>query len=172
MIFAITLTTFLTPITRKWIEPYATRQLNENKTEKWSKVIRVVDGDTIIIDIDHKIERVRLIGIDTPEIKDQRKKVECFGYEASLKTKDLLGGKMVRLESDETQSNRDKYGRLLRYVYDDKIFINEELVKTGYAYEYTYDVPYKHQMQFKEAEKQTKLARLGLWSPDKCDGKR
>ena len=76
---------------------------------------RVVDGDTIIIIIDDKNERVRLIGVDTPEIVHPEKPVEFFGQEATAFTKSMVEGKKVRLEYD--QEKRDKYGRLLAYVY-------------------------------------------------------
>src|SRR3989304_444673 len=80
----------------------------------FNMVVKVVDGDTIDVQIGEKIERVRMIGVDTPETVDSRKTAQCFGKEASNKTKEMLGGKNVRLESDSTQDDRDKYGRLLR----------------------------------------------------------
>ncbi len=98
-------------------------------------VARVIDGDTIeVIYEAGQLKKVRLIGIDTPETVDPRKPVQCFGQEASAKTKALLEGKQVRLEKDTIGDSIDKYGRLLRYVYVDGTLVNAELIKQGYAY--------------------------------------
>jgi micrococcal nuclease len=132
-------------------------------------VIKVVDGDTIDVSINGKIERLRLIGINTPETVDPRKAVECFGVEASDKAKTVLTGKKVLLEGDATQGERDKYDRLLRYVFlEDGTNFNLLMIKEGYAYEYTYDTPYKYQTQFKQAQKEAEIAKAGLWGA-KCD---
>lgn len=134
-------------------------------------VIKVIDGDTLSVDIDGKIEVLRLIGINTPETVDPRKTVECFGKEASAKAKELLTGKRVRLEADPTQGERDKYGRLLRYVFlEDGNFFNDAMIREGYAYEYTYSAPYKYQDQFNEAEKEARDKKFGLWADDTCIG--
>jgi len=134
-------------------------------------VISVVDGDTIKINLDGTTETLRLIGIDTPEILDPRKSVQCFGKEASNKAKELLSNKKVRIEKDSTQGDRDKYGRLLVYVWrDDGLFYNDHMIKTGYAHEYTYNLPYKYQVQFKASEKYARENQLGLWSPTTCNG--
>ena len=134
-------------------------------------VVKVVDGDTIDVSIDGKIERLRLIGIDTPETVDPRKPVQCFGKEASGKAKELLEGKKVRLESDDTQDNRDKYDRLLRYVYlEDGTLYNKTIIAEGYAHEYTYNLPYKYQSEFKQAQKDAEQAEKGLWAASTCGG--
>src|SRR3989338_7848179 len=112
------------------------------------KVTRVVDGDTIEIEGG---ERVRYIGIDTPETVDPRKPVQCFGVEASNKNKELVSGKRVRLEKDVSET--DQYGRLLRYVYVGDTFVNLVLVQEGFAYSYTYPPDVKYQNQFTEAER-------------------
>jgi micrococcal nuclease len=135
-------------------------------------VMKVVDGDTIDVQIDGKVERLRLIGINTPETVDPRKPVECFGKEASAKAKELLTGEEVELESDPTQDDRDKYGRLLRYVTTkDGLFYNLEIIRQGYAYEYTYDVPYAHQKEFKAAQSEAKNSGKGLWADGACGQK-
>ena len=126
------------------------------------KVVRVVDGDTIDVEIDGKIERVRYIGIDTPETVDPRKPVQCFGVEASKKNKELVEGKMVRLEKDIT--DRDKYKRLLRYVWLGDALINEMLVSQGYATSYSYPPDVKYQDLFVAAEKKASEDKLGLWT--------
>ena len=121
-------------------------------------VTRVVDGDTIEIEGGQK---VRYIGIDTPEVADPRKPVQCFGKEASNKNKDLVEGKRVRLEKDVSET--DKYGRLLRYVYSGNIFVNELLVREGYAFSSTYPPDVKYQDLFNKAEKEAREANRGLW---------
>jgi micrococcal nuclease len=134
-------------------------------------VISVVDGDTIKVSIDGKTTTLRLIGIDTPETVDPRTPVQCFGTESSRKAKELLSGKKVRIEQDLSQGELDKYGRLLAYVYrDDGLFYNEYMVKQGYAHEYTYNAPYKYQTEFKADQKYAQDNKLGLWSPNTCNG--
>lgn len=145
---------------------------NNSEEIKYYKVIKVVDGDTIAVDIDGVSETLRLIGINTPETVDPRKPVECFGVEASNKAKELLSGKSVALEKDNSQDERDKYGRLLRYIRTKEgLFYNLEIIKQGYAYEYTYDVPYKYQSEFKEAENYARTKKLGLWADGTCPAK-
>ena len=137
---------------------------------KYYFVTRVVDGDTIDVSVDGKVKRLRLIGINTPETVDPRKLVECFGVEASNKAKTLLTGKKVSLESDGSQGELDKYNRLLRYVFlEDGTNINLLMIKEGYAYEYTYNLPYKYQTEFKNAQKQAEANKAGLWSPNACN---
>lgn len=126
------------------------------------KVVRVVDGDTIDVEINGKTEPVRYIGIDTPETVDPRKPVQCFGVEASKKNKELVEGKMIRLEKDIT--DRDKYNRLLRYVWLGDTLINQSLVEQGYAKSYSYPPDIKYQDKFVAAEKQARDNKLGLWT--------
>jgi endonuclease YncB( thermonuclease family) len=85
------------------------------------KVVSVIDGDTIDVSVRGKVERVRLLAIDTPETKDPRKPVQCFGYEATNKMQSLVANKYIKLVDDRSQGNIDKYSRLLRYVYDGKV---------------------------------------------------
>lgn len=132
-------------------------------------VVKVIDGDTIDVSIDGKIERIRLIGVDTPEVVDPRKPVQCFGQEASAKMHKLLDGKKVSLESDQSQGDKDKYSRLLRFVFtEDNINVAHELILSGFAHEYTYNLPYKYQKEFKEAQQFAEKNELGLWAPDAC----
>ena len=135
-------------------------------------VVKVVDGDTIHIDINGKKETVRLIGINTPETVDPRRPVECFGKEASNKAKELLEGKKIRIETEQSQGERDKYGRLLGYVFrEDGLFFNEYMISEGYAYEYTYNVPYKYQSEFRVVQKEAEANEHGLWAPGVCEKK-
>lgn len=141
-------------------------------SEEFYKVIKVVDGDTLDLEINDKTERVRLIGIDTPETVDPRKPVECFGKEASNKAKLVLSGKEVKFESDSTQDVRDKYGRLLGYVFlADGSNFNQMMIEEGFAYEYTYHLAYKYQEEFKSAQKEAEDYKKGLWADGVCTDK-
>jgi micrococcal nuclease len=135
-------------------------------------VVKVVDGDTVRILTDGHEETIRLIGINTPETVDPRRPVQCFGKEASEKAKEILSDTRVFLEDDPTQGDRDKYGRLLRYVLlPDGTNFNRKMIEWGYAYEYTYDVPYRYQAEFKEAERHAREEKAGLWSAEACGRK-
>lgn len=123
-----------------------------------AKVARVIDGDTIEIEGGQK---VRYIGIDTPETVDPRQSVGCFGKEASSKNKELVEGKEIRLEKDVSET--DKYERLLRYVYVDDLFVNDYLVRQGYATSYTYPPDIEYQEQFRQAEQEARENNRGLW---------
>jgi len=139
----------------------------ENK--RYYKVVRVIDGDTIDVSIDGKTQRVRMIGINTPESVDPRKPVECFGIEASEKAKEMLLNNEIELENDLSQDDKDKYGRLLRYVKTkDGLFYNLEIIKQGYAFEYTYLLPYRYQSEFKNAQKYAQANQVGLWANGIC----
>lgn len=121
-------------------------------------VTRVIDGDTIELE---NGQRVRYIGMDTPETVSPSKPVQCFGKEASDKNKELVLGKKVRLEKDIT--DRDKYDRLLRYVYVGDLFVNLELVRRGYAFSYTYPPDVKFQDEILSAQQQAREEKAGLW---------
>lgn len=132
-------------------------------------VARVIDGDTILVNVNEVSEKIRLIGVNTPETVDPRTQVECFGREASEFTKTLLLDTPVILEADHTQGDRDKYGRLLRYVFlEDGTFINQKIIAEGYGHEYTYRTPYKYQAEFKDAERSARKTQKGLWAPEAC----
>lgn len=135
-------------------------------------VVHVTDGDTIEVEIDGKIEIVRFLGINTPETVDKRKPVQCFGREASNRMKSMLAGQVVYLENSPGREDRDKYGRLLRYVFlADGTDVNLKMLKGGYAYEYTYGAPYSRQEKYRAAEAAARASRRGLWSPQTCDGR-
>jgi len=134
------------------------------------KVASVVDGDTIKVYINDVLESIRMIGLDTPETVDPRKDVQCFGIEASNKAKEMLSSKNVILEKDGSQGERDKYGRLLLYVYlEDGTLFNKWMIENGYGHEYTYNIPYKYQTEFQNAEKYARENKLGLWADDACN---
>jgi len=128
-------------------------------------VERVVDGDTIIVHVDGRRERVRFIGMDTPESVKPNTPVQCFAIAASNRTKALLPpGTSVRLVRDVEQ--RDKYKRLLAYVYraKDNLFVNLSLVRDGYAQPYTFPPNVAHTNEFVAAAADARNAGRGLWS--------
>lgn len=128
------------------------------------EVTRVSDGDTIKVRIAGKVETVRLIGIDTPEEFDRRKPVQCFAKAAADHMHELVEGKSVRLEGDPTNSDRDKYHRLLRYVYlRDGSLVNAVQIEQGYAFAYVL-YPFSKMDQFRELERQARENSRGLWA--------
>ena len=136
------------------------------------QVTKITDGDTITVKIGNKNTSIRLIGVDTPETVDPRKTVQCFGKEASAITKKILLNRKVSLESDPTQGDTDKYGRLLRYVFlQDGTNFDKWLIDEGYGFEYTYNLPYKYQQEYKDAENTARLSSKGLWKSEACNGR-
>ena len=132
------------------------------------EVVRVVDGDTVDVSVNGQSVRVRLIGVNTPETVHPSKPVECFGREASNYTHRMLSGKKVQLELDSSQDTYDAYNRLLAYVYINGDNFNYMLLRNGYAYEYTYNIPYKYQTEFKHAQRYASSNNIGLWNPNVC----
>lgn len=138
-----------------------------------AKVLNVIDGDTVLVEISGVRETIRIIGINTPETVDPRKPVECFGKEASIQAKKLLDGQIVQLETDVTQGERDKYSRLLRYVFlVGNTDFGKQMIFDGYAYEYTYAKPYKYQQPYKAAQSTAQATKRGLWSTSTCNGQK
>jgi micrococcal nuclease len=137
-----------------------------------AKVTSVVDGDTVRVQRpEGEEETLRLIGIDTPETKHPTKPVECFGRQASQRARDILADRRVTLSFDETQDRRDRYGRLLAYIIlPDGTNFNKQMIAEGYAFEYTYRVPYPYQDEFKQAQRLARENDRGLWAEDTCGG--
>lgn len=128
------------------------------------QVVRAVDGDTIRVDRDGEEIVVRFIGLDTPETVAKDRPVECYGPEASARTKSLVEGGQVWLEYDEVSGLTDKYNRTLAFVWlDERTLLNELLIAEGYAEEVTYTDGYAHQRDFRAAEKRARSAGAGLW---------
>ncbi len=128
------------------------------------KVAEVYDGDTIAVDMDGRMEKVRMIGVDTPETHKPNSPVECGGAEASGFSKKSLDNKTVRLEADPTNQNRDRYDRLLRYVYlEDGTLYNKLLISEGYGFPYT-SFPFQKKLEFIQAGSQAKLSNKGVWA--------
>lgn len=143
--------------------PEKTTDVLGNNATGTYRVTEFVDGDTITVDMNGKPEKIRFIGVDTPETHDPRKSVQCFGQAASDFTKQLIGNQTVRLESDTLSSNRDRYNRLLRYAYlPDGRLVQAELIKSGYAFAYT-NFPFTKSEEFKAYEIEARNSNKGLW---------
>lgn len=126
------------------------------------EVVRVVDGDTVILNIDGQRTRVRLIGIDTPEsVAEDKSRNVKEGKIASEYTKNLLENKKVRLEFDDEK--KDVYERKLGYVFLDDEFINEKLLKEGMAKLYTKTTNQKYSERLKKAEEYARENKKGFW---------
>jgi micrococcal nuclease len=122
-------------------------------------VVYVVDGETILLE---NGESVRYLGIDAPETQHPTRGLECFGPEATERNRQLVEGKFVRLEKDQT--DRDNYDRLLRYVYVNDLFVNGLLIEEGYAFSYYYPPDLKHYQELLTLELKAEQKGLGLWS--------
>ena len=144
-----------------------TTSVQEVNPDMFEKVFvkKVVDGDTLILDSD---QRVRFIGVDTPETVHPKKSMQCYGREASNKTKALLSDKWIYLEKDVSET--DRYARLLRYIYlpdpnnpKEAIFINEYLIEYGYGTVITYPPDVKYHDKFVDAQRIAQKEERGLW---------
>lgn len=143
-----------------------------------ARVVTVIDGDTIEIETKPSFakasegrEKVRYIGIDAPESQGSRKTFQCFAKESLEENKKLVEGKVVVLEKDV--SEKDKYGRLLRYVYlpqeakqttSSGLLVNDFLVRQGYARTSSYPPDVKYQSQLNSAQKEARENLRGLWN--------
>ena len=129
-----------------------------------ARVLRVVDGDTILVAVNGRQERVRYIGVDTPETVKPHTRVQCFGKRASAANHRLVDGRAVRLVADAEA--RDRYGRLLAYVYRaaDGLFVNEALIRGGYATPLTIAPNVRFADRFAALARQARDAGRGLWS--------
>lgn len=127
-----------------------------------AEVVRVIDGDTIVARVDGREQRVRYIGIDSPETNHPTRGVEPYGIEASALNQSLVGGKDVWLEKDVSET--DAYGRLLRYVWlAEGHMVNVVMVEEGYARADTWPPDVRFQTEFARAEQEARAQRRGLW---------
>jgi micrococcal nuclease len=125
-------------------------------------VVKTIDGDTIVVRLANgRAETVRILGVDTPETKDPRKPVQCYGPEASAYTHERLLGRHVTLERDTEL--RDKYGRLLAYVLVDGARYDDELLRLGYGRFLVIEPNGEHARALLLAELDARAARRGLW---------
>jgi len=139
-------------------------------------LLKVIDGDTIKVILNKKEETIRLIGIDTPETHRPNTPVQCYGPEATQALKDKLTSTTLYLETDPSQDLRDRYDRLLAYIFTTPANSNTQnnipstpqninlwLIQEGYAREYTYNKPYKYQSEFQKIELEAQAEQKGLW---------
>jgi endonuclease YncB( thermonuclease family) len=136
-----------------------------------AQVVKVVDGDTIDVSLNGQTKPVRFLGMNTPETVDPRRGVQCFGHEASDETKSLLSGKIVYLAKDISET--DKYDRLLRFIYlpqpdGSLLFVNDYLVREGFAQIDTFPPDVKYVERFAQAQEEARVNNRGLWA--KCGG--
>ena len=136
---------------------------DEPGAPRTGEVVRVVDGDTIRVRVGGREERVRYIGIDTPESARGGEGVECFARRAAAENARLVDGRRVRLEPDAEP--RDRYGRLLAYVFrvEDRRMVNESLVRGGYAVPLTIPPNDRYAERFAHAAEEARGGRRGLW---------
>lgn len=156
----------------KQSEPLPMQEEQQKATIQTVQVTKVIDGDTIEIEGGRK---VRYIGIDAPEMRDRRSSVQCFAKEATSENQRLVEGKHVRLEKDVSET--DKFGRLLRYVFIDPstssgqvLFVNDHLVRQGFAQVSTFPPDVRRQSQFLQAQQEARENNRGLW--ETCGGLR
>jgi len=127
--------------------------------------VRVIDGDTIVVRMpDGRTEKVRYLGVDTPETVHPEKPVETMGEEAAAFNRALVEAGPLRLELDVQE--RDQYSRLLAYVWAGDVFVNLELVREGYAYVYTIPPNVRYAKEFVQAQREARKERRGLWASD------
>jgi micrococcal nuclease len=143
--------------------PAVSQEIVEEQPGQYT-IARFIDGDTIAINMNGATETVRMIGVDTPETHKPNTPVQCYGPAAAAYTKNLIGEQKVRLQADPTNQNRDRYGRLLRYVYlPDNRLVQKEVIANGYGFAYT-SFPFEKKDEFIKAEQQADQAAKGLWS--------
>ncbi|HSW99082.1 MAG TPA: thermonuclease family protein [Candidatus Saccharimonadales bacterium] len=122
-----------------------------------------IDGDTIAVKMNGKTESIRMVGVDTPETHKPNTPVQCYGPAAAAFTKSLISSGRVRLAADPDSTNRDRYNRLLRYVYiPDGRMVETELIKGGYGFAYT-EFPFTKSAEFTADQNAAKTAGKGLW---------
>ncbi len=134
-------------------------------------VTNVVNGELVEVSLPGGAARVRLIGIDAPEVVGPGELFQCYGAEATSRAVELLAGQSVRLELDASQGERDAAGNLLAYVWlQDGSMYNARVIAEGFALERSGPAAYRYQGQFKNAEQQARSQQLGLWNPGSCTG--
>lgn len=158
--FALLLTTLAlsAPLRANLISRFAPTNAPRVNDCELARVIRVIDGDTIVIESG---ARVRYLGVDTPETVNPNILPQFYGREATERNRELVEGQLVLLQRDV--EDRDHYGRLLRYVFVGGTFVNAELVRQGYGYVSFVPPNSYYQEYFLELERQAKDARLGVW---------
>ena len=130
-------------------------------------VLRIVDGDTIWVEIEGEEAKIRLLGIDTPELERDLTPVECYAEEAEDRLRELLAGKGVMLLKSKTGDEVDRYGRLLRYVFADGEDVSARLIREGYAFAFR---RYAHDRRayYVHLEAEAQAAQVGMWDAQNC----
>jgi micrococcal nuclease len=142
----------------------ATGQVLGIQQPGYYRITHISDGDTISVDMNGKTENIRLIGVDTPESVKPNSPVQCYSHEASDFTKKYLTNQSVRLEADPIGDNRDRYDRLLRYVYlHDGTLWNQRLIAEGYGFAYL-SFPFGKKDEFATDQAHAQDAKRGLWA--------
>ena len=136
--------------------------------------LKVIDWDTIKVENSNEEINIRMIGLDAPEKSTTRYwYTECFWNEATNHLNEILSWiTTIQVEQDPTQWETDKYWRILWYVFFSWNNINQKMIEDGYWFEYTYNLPYKYQKEFKKAEKNARLNKLWLWDKNTCNWER
>ncbi|MDB5164416.1 MAG: hypothetical protein JWL89_42 [Candidatus Saccharibacteria bacterium] len=144
-----------------WLQS-ASETATQNQPGLYS-IAHFTDGDTIAVNMNGHVENIRFVGVDTPETHKPNTPVQCYGPAAAAFTKNIIGKQSVRLVSDELSTDRDRYNRLLRYVYlPDGTLVNEKLIQNGYGFYYPY-FPFTKSIQFEADQKVAMAANKGLW---------
>lgn len=146
-----------------WLGNTATQKLSASQPDYY-QIARYVDGDTIDVNMNGSVETIRFIGVDTPETHKPNTPVQCYGPVAATYTQSRISvfGK-VRLQADPLDTNRDRYGRLLRYVYlPDGTLLDEDLIKTGHGFAYL-GFPFEKSALFAADQSQAQAQKIGLW---------
>jgi len=142
---------------------------NYSNTDKNTyPILYTFDGDTYSVKVNEKKEKIRVLGIDTPEKKGGFRPEGCFGDHASDYAKEQLQNKKVGLLKPSTYENTDKYGRLLRYVFLDGQDFGAHLISEGYAFSYK-KFPHPRRAHYNALEKEAQKNKKGMWNPDNCD---
>lgn len=151
-----------TPADRPSVAPRENESPPEVEPALDARLVRVTDGDTIVVEIDGKRERIRLIGIDTPETKHSRRGPEPLADEATDALREHLGRHRLELRFDAEE--RDHYGRLLAYVYANDVFVNEAMVRDGWARALRVPPNVRHAKRFDRLAQDARRRRLGIWA--------
>lgn len=130
-------------------------------------VTRIVDGDTLWVNINEKEEKIRLVGINTPETEKELAPVECYADEAEDRLKEILSQKKVTLLRNKKGDDRDQFDRLLRYVFVDGADVGAQLIEEGYAFAFR-RYPHDRMNFYIQQESQAKAKKKGMWNPENC----
>ncbi len=162
-LFMLTLTLIIGLLVRQLHLLNHAKQASQTAQPGLYAIDHFIDGDTIAVNMNGSVQSVRFIGVDTPETHRPNTPVQCYGPQAAAFTKQLIGKNRVRLEADSQSDSKDKYGRLVRYVYlEDGRNVDELLVQNGYGFAYLY-YPFSLSSRFAADQASAQAAHRGLW---------